>query len=95
MFSFARQLAVEARERDPEGLERAHRVPVVHGEDVVGDSSELHDDVVRVAVVDDLKVFDARLSDAPVKVQDVRLRVVVPHGRLVVQFKNSLLKMKK
>jgi hypothetical protein len=39
-----------------------------------------------------LKIFNAGLSDPAVEVEDVGLRVVVPHRRLVVQLKNALLK---
>ena len=42
----------------------------------------LHDDVVDVVVVDDLKVLDAGLRHAPVEVEHVALSVVAPHGRL-------------
>lgn len=44
--SLARQLAVETGEADGEGLERAHGVVVVQGEDVFSHTTELHDDVV-------------------------------------------------
>lgn len=82
----ARQLAVEAGERDRERLERAQRIPEVHREDVVRGPAELHHDVLRVGIVHQLKVLDRGLRDATVKVQHVRLRFVVPDGRLVVQF---------
>ena len=59
---FTRQLAVKARQCYSEGLQCAHGVPVVHGEHVVGHSSELHDDVVRVAVVDHLEQNNLELS---------------------------------
>jgi len=42
----------------------------------------------------DLKVLDAGLSDASVKVEDVRLGVIVPHRSFVVQLKDTLLNMK-
>ena len=44
--------------------------------------THLHDDVVDVVVVDDLKVLDAGLRDAPVEVEHVALSVVAPHRRL-------------
>ena len=40
---------------------------------------------LTVVVMDYLEVFDRSLGDAAVEVQHVRLSVVVPHGRLVVQ----------
>lgn len=40
---------------------------------------------LTVVVMDYLKVFDWSLGNAAVEVQHVRLSVVVPHGRLVVQ----------
>jgi hypothetical protein len=51
---FTRQLTVETRQGDAEGLQGAHGVPVIHGEDVVCHPPELHDDVVRIAVVNNL-----------------------------------------
>lgn len=42
----ARQLAVKARQADGEGLKSAHGIVVVQGEDVLGHSAKLHDDVV-------------------------------------------------
>lgn len=45
-ISLAGQLAVEARQADGEGLEGAHGVVVVQGEDVLGHTAKLHDDVV-------------------------------------------------
>ena len=45
-------------------------------------STHLHDDVVDVVVVDDLKVLDAGLRHTTVEVQHVALRVVAPHRRL-------------
>ena len=39
----------------------------------------------------DLKVLDAGLSDATVKVEDIGLRVIVPHRSFVVQLKDALL----
>ena len=44
--------------------------------------ANLHDDVVDVVVVDDLKVLDAGLRHAPVEVQHVALGVVAPHRGL-------------
>lgn len=40
--------------------------------------------------VDYLKVLHRRLSDPAMEVQDVGLRVIVPDGRLVVQFNQVL-----
>lgn len=44
--SLAGQFAVEAGQADGEGLQSAHGVVVVQGEDVFGHSAELHDDVI-------------------------------------------------
>ena len=44
--------------------------------------TNLHDDVVDVVVVDDLKVLDAGLRHPTVEVQHVALRVVAPNRRL-------------
>lgn len=41
--------------------------------------------LLTVVVVNDLEVFHRGLRDASVEVQHVGLRVVVPHGGLVVQ----------
>lgn len=82
----AGQLPVEAAERDRKRLERAQRVPEIHRENVVRRPAKLHHDVVRVGVVHQLKVLDRRLRDPAVEVEHVRLRLVVPDGRLVVQF---------
>ena len=64
--------------------------PVVHCEDVLGDPPELHDDVVDVVIMDDLKVLYAGLSDPAVEVEDVALGVVVPNRGLVVKLEDSL-----
>jgi hypothetical protein len=40
--------------------------------------------------MDDLEVLDGGLGDAAVEVEHVGLRVVVPHGRLVVQLDQVL-----
>lgn len=40
--------------------------------------------------MNDLKILDRGLSDSAVEVEHVRLRVVVPHRRLVVQFNHTL-----
>ena len=45
---------------------------------------------LTVVVVDDLEVLDGGLGDAAVEVEHVGLRVVVPHGRLVVQLDQVL-----
>lgn len=45
-ISLASQFAVEARQANGEGLEGAHGVVVVQGEDVLGHSTKLHDYVV-------------------------------------------------
>ena len=45
---FTGQLGVEAGESNAEGLDCAHRVLVIHGEDVLGYPSELHNDVLIV-----------------------------------------------
>lgn len=44
--SFTRQLAVETAECNAERLKRAQWVRIVHGEDVIGDTTELQHDVV-------------------------------------------------
>ena len=44
--------------------------------------THLHDDVVDVVVVDDLKVLDAGLRHPTVEVEHVALSVVAPHRRL-------------
>lgn len=49
-ISFAGQLAVEARQADGEGLQGAHGIVVVQGEDVLGYSAKLHDNVVGCRV---------------------------------------------
>lgn len=81
----AGQFAVETAQRDRERLQRAQRISVVHGEHVLGYSTKLHHDVVTVRVVYYLKILHARLSHPAVEVQHVRLRVVVPYRRFVVQ----------
>ena len=50
----------------------------------------LHDDVVDVVVVDDLKVLDAGLRHPTVEVEHVALSVVAPHGRLVLECDDAL-----
>ena len=90
-LSLAGQFAVEAGERHPKGLEGAHGVAVVHGEDVLGHAAELHDDVVEVVVVHDLEVLHRGLRHAAVEVEHVALGVVVPHGGLVVHLEDALL----
>lgn len=45
---------------------------------------------LTVIVVDDLEILDGRLSDSAVEVEHVGLRVVVPHGRLVVELDHAL-----
>jgi len=40
--------------------------------------------------VDDLEILDGGLRDPAVEVEHVGLRVVVPHGRLVVQLDHAL-----
>ena len=65
-------------------------VPVVHGEDVLGHSPELHDDVLHVGVVDDLEVLDRCLGDAAVEVEDITLSLVIPHRRLVVNLNKKI-----
>lgn len=87
---FTGKLRVEAGEGDAEGLQGAHGVAVVHGEDVLGHPAELHDDVLWISLVDDLEVFDARLGDASMEVEHVGLGVVVPHRGLVVQLQDGL-----
>lgn len=82
----AGQLPVEAAQCDRKRLERAQRVPEIHRENVVRRPAKLHHDVVRVGVVHQLKVLNGRLRDPAVEVEHVRLRLVVPDGRLVVQF---------
>lgn len=47
-------------------------------------------EALTVVVVDDLEILDRGLSDSAVEVEHVGLRVVVPHGRLVVKFNHAL-----
>lgn len=46
--------------------------------------------MITVVVVDELEILDGGLGDAAVKVEDVRLRLVVPDGRLVVQLQQTV-----
>ena len=46
----------------------------------------LHAAKLTVVLMDYLEIFDGGLSDAAVEVEDVALGVVVPDGRLVLQF---------
>lgn len=46
--------------------------------------------LLTVVVVDDLEILDGGLSDSAVEVEHVGLGVVVPHGRLVVEFDDAL-----
>lgn len=45
---------------------------------------------LTIIVVNDLEILDGGLSDSAVEVEHVRLRVVVPHGRLVVELDHAL-----
>lgn len=47
VFLFTGDFPIEARERNGKGLHGTQRVAVVQREDVVGDASELHHDVVH------------------------------------------------
>lgn len=44
--SLTGQFAIKGRQRDGEGLKGAHGEAVVHGEDVLRDTSKLHHDVL-------------------------------------------------
>lgn len=50
LASLAGQLAVEAGQRDGEGLQGTHGVVKVHGEDVFGHTTELHHNVVSCRI---------------------------------------------
>lgn len=41
--------------------------------------------MLTVTVMNDLKIFDRRLSDSTVKIQHVRLTVIVPCRSFIVQ----------
>ena len=65
-------------------------LPVVHGEDVLCHSAELHDDVLHVGVVDDLEVLDRGLGDAAVEVEDIALSLIIPHWGLVMNLNKKI-----
>ena len=64
--------------------------PVVHGENVLGHSAELHDDVLHVRVVDDLEVLDRSLCDAAVEVEDIALSLIIPHRGLIMNLNKKI-----
>lgn len=45
---------------------------------------------LTVVVVNDLEILDGGLSDSAVEVEHIGLCVIVPHGRLVVEFDHAL-----
>ena len=59
---FTGQLGVEAGESNAEGLDCAHRVLVIHGEDVLGYPSELHNDVLIVWIMNYLEILNRGLQ---------------------------------
>ena len=42
--------------------------------------------LLTIIVVNQLEILDGRLRDAPVKIEHVRLGLVIPDGRFIVQF---------
>lgn len=83
---FACQFAIEAAERNGESLQRAQWISKVHGEYILRRASKLHHNVFRIGIVHQLEILHRRLGNTAVKVQHIRLGVVVPDGRFVVQF---------
>ena len=65
-------------------------LPVVHGEDVLGNPSKLHDDVLNIRVVHNLEVLDRGLGDAAVKVEDIALSLIIPHWGLVMNLNKRI-----
>lgn len=89
-FSLAGKFEIEWGQADREGLEQADREWNVHIKIVFAYAPKLHVDVVVVVLVYQLEVLDARLVYAPVEIQNERLHLFVPFGRLIEE-KHDLL----
>lgn len=86
--SLARYLPVETAQGNGKGLHGAQGIAIVHGEYILGGAAELHDNILWIRVVHQLKVLHRCLRDTTMKVEHIRLCLIVPHGRLVVQLHN-------
>lgn len=83
--SLARYLPIETAQSNGKGLHGAQGIAIIHGEYILGGATELHDNILWVGVVHQLKVLNRCLRDTTMKVEHIRLCLIVPHGRLVVQ----------
>ena len=50
--------------------------------------SELHNNIIRLILMNDLKILNRGLSDPAVEIENVALRILVPHRRLILQSSN-------
>lgn len=86
-------LAVEARNTDPEGLQWRERIAEIERELVLTNATELQDNFLRVLGdmrmvqirAAELEVLDGRLGDATLEVQDMSAMRFVPLGHLILQ----------
>lgn len=87
-LSLAGDLAIETAESYGECLHCAQRIAIIHGEHVLGGATELHDNILGIRVVHQLKVLHRGLRDTAVKVEHIGLGFIIPNWRLVVQLHN-------
>lgn len=82
----ARQFTIETTQCNCKRLQGTQWVSKIHRKHIFWRTTELHYNIFRIRIVDQLKVFHRRLCDTTMEIQHIRLRIVVPHGRFIVQF---------
>jgi len=89
-FLFTCQFPIKAWQCNPKSLQSTHWVPEIKCENIFTNFSELHNDIVRISFVNHLKILHTSLRDTAMKIEQIRLAVIIPNRRFVLEFQDSI-----
>lgn len=86
----AREFSIKAAESNLKCLQCTKRISEIHSKNIIIASTKLHDNIIRIWIVDELKIFDWGLCDATMKIKHIRLCFVIPYRCLISQFHQTI-----